>query len=91
MKLCKDCRHAVMYAMNYPTCAHPDARRDPVYGWPTEPCAFEREEKGRCGPDAIQFEGKPAEPPMPDAGSIVYMDWAELTYKRSWIARLFGW
>jgi hypothetical protein len=94
MILCKDCKHAVMYAMTYPTCAHPQARRDPVYGRPVDTCYSERDAaNGRCGPKAIYFEEKSVEPPRPDAGSIVFIEDEPATKHGIWetIRKILGW
>lgn len=92
MKLCKDCKHAIIPASAWPlgcTCDHPNSKHDLVFGLPTEMCGIERMLGRVCGPDAKLFEERTAPEPNPGAGAIVYVQPQE-NLKRSWIARLFG-
>jgi len=89
MKLCKDCKHANIGFMTA-VCEHPEVKRDPVWGRASVSCYREREESGKCGPNATRFEEKPAPEPAPDARAIVYAQ-LDPDLKRGWVARIFGW
>ena len=74
MKLCKDCKHALIptglnaMAGDRPRCGHPDMPSDPVYGMKTVYCSTARAINILPPFDICAYEGKHYEeaPPLPE-------------------------
>ncbi|MBB5509579.1 hypothetical protein [Paraburkholderia atlantica] len=106
MKLCKDCKHAVLphplqmlYGQGYvqAMCGHPEAKRSVVDGSLEVSCVMARGDGAMgatslsvCGRDAKLFEQAPPPEPQPELNSYAVVPMPVERDSRPFWRRLFG-
>lgn len=97
MKLCKDCKHVLMYHPMHQDftgramCGHPEAPTDPVFGLKYGSCSLMRSRNcliAQCGFDGDWFEQAQTPEPQPEMKPYVV---AETVIERSAWERVKHW